>query len=81
MENKTNIKIIDTLELQEIITSPDLSTTFSYPKSGFLSIVKNFYKRAYLLQIYSAIIFRNRKNDNIQPCCSINVFELFMISI
>ncbi len=70
MSNKKTSKIIDKLELKEVIASPDLSTTFSYPKSAFLSLVKNFYKRTYFLELYST----SKKNDNIQPCCSINVF-------
>jgi hypothetical protein len=74
MANRKNVKIIDIIELQEVITSPDLSTAFSFPKSGFLSLVKNFYKRAYFLELYSAIIFKNKKNDNLQPCCTINVY-------
>jgi hypothetical protein len=77
MPHERTIKLLDILELKEVITSPDLSTTFSYPKSGFLSLVKNYYKRTYFIELYSASIFKNRKSDNQQACCNIKVIKFF----
>ena len=73
MGEKSKEHLTNLLECDTVTITPDLTPIFNHPKQGYVRLVKDHFKRSFLLEIFQSIKIKNKSDQDLIPCCSIEV--------
>ena len=61
------------LDCETVTITPDLTPLFNHPKQGYVRLVKEHFKRSFLLEIFQSKKIKAKYNQHPIPCISIEV--------
>lgn len=66
-------KLTELIECDAVLTRLDSTPAFGYPKKGYIRIVKDTFKRSYMLELFAHTI--NTQSEKLNALTSIKVFK------